>query len=99
MSDIVSGEGTSLKDFRSKWWKFTGFNPHPGQQKIVKLHDEVRFVVVCAGRRFGKSRLACALAESYLLQTNKSVAIISATYRDCKRLASIIDDDICIKGC
>lgn len=89
---------TKLKKFRDRWFRFVGFLPHFAQERIIALTDEFRFSVVCAGRRLGKSKLACSLAEIVLLQPNKNVAILAPTYRDAKRLYKIIYEDMVTKG-
>jgi phage terminase large subunit-like protein len=42
-------------------------NPHPGQDELLKLAEEHRFLFVAAGRRFGKSRFAAAVGLYSLL--------------------------------
>lgn len=56
------------------------WKPHPGQQEILRVTPQAREVVICAGRRFGKSALCAYIALTYLLQPNKKIWIVSPTY-------------------
>ena len=59
--------------------------PHPAQKQI--MDDKHRFVVVCAGRRFGKSLIAQTIATIQGLQ-NKRVSYITPTFRLAKTFFS-----------
>lgn len=54
------------------------WTPHPFQQEI--LETAARDVVICAGRRFGKSCLCAYIALKTLLEDNKHIWIVSPTY-------------------
>ena len=56
------------------------WKPHPGQEEILRVVPQAREVVICAGRRFGKSALCAYIALTYLLQPNKKIWIVSPTY-------------------
>ena len=67
-----------MKIVDEKLQRKIGFVPHINQQLI--LNSEARDIVVCAGRRFGKSAVAAYKALKVLLADNKRIAIISPTY-------------------
>lgn len=54
------------------------WTPHAAQQKI--LDEAKRDVVICAGRRFGKSAVCAYVALKTLLQPNKKIWIVAPTY-------------------
>ena len=55
-----------------------GWKPHKGQQEV--LGSDSRDIVICAGRRWGKSALCAYRALRVLLQDNKRICIIAPTY-------------------
>ena len=54
------------------------FSPHSNQQKI--LDCIARDIVICAGRRFGKSSICAYMALKLLLQDDKKIWIVAPTY-------------------
>lgn len=53
--------------------------PHARQEEVLKVLDK-RVIVICAGRRFGKSAICAYIALLALLQPNKKIWIVSPTY-------------------
>ena len=97
----------NYENFKSKWFDFIGYEPHPGQ---LKLHsppngiyhpdsnpDGVRFTVACCGRRFGKSYSAAREAELLLVQPNKTIWIVAPTYDTADKIFRIVYDDLVVK--
>jgi len=64
MTDAVDAD-ENVRIVRSLW------DPHPGQRAIMNL--DVRFRLVAAGRRWGKSVMAAHLALEYALEQNGAV--------------------------
>jgi len=55
-----------------------GFEPHPAQQEI--LNCQGREMIVCAGRRFGKSLLTSYIGLKELLGKRKRIWIVAPNY-------------------
>lgn len=55
-----------------------GWTPHVGQKSILEAQG--REVVVCAGRRFGKSAVSGYLALKELLQPDRKVWVVAPSY-------------------
>lgn len=62
----------------TKLQKAIGFEPHPIQKEIIDSNQ--RDIVICAGRRWGKSMICAYLALKVLLQDNKKIWIVAPTY-------------------
>jgi len=75
-----------MKINEEKLQKVIGFEPHPAQKEILECKN--REILVCAGRRFGKSVLAAYLALKELLQPKKRVWLVAPNYD----LAQIVFD-------
>lgn len=88
---------SDLTAYKSKWFEFLNYDPHPGQRKIHKALDDLRFVVACCGRRWGKSMAAAREAEALVSQPNKNVWIVAPTYSTSERIFRIVYDDLIIK--
>lgn len=58
--------------------KKIGWSPHKGQQEI--LDSKSRDIVICAGRRFGKTAYCAYRALRTLLADNKRIVIIAPNY-------------------
>lgn len=56
------------------------WTPHAGQAEVLRVAPNGREIVICAGRRFGKSALCAYIALTYLLQPNKKIWIVAPTY-------------------
>jgi len=67
-----------MKINEGKLQKVVGFDPHPAQKEILECKN--REILVCAGRRFGKSVLAAYLALKELLQPKKRVWLVAPNY-------------------
>ena len=86
-----------INKYRKKWFEFTGYEPHPGQQKLHNIPKGVRFSVCCCGRRWGKSFSAAREAEIVATQQNKLVWIVAPTYGTSERIFRILWDNLIIK--
>ena len=42
-------------EFKKKWFDFTDYSPHSGQEKLHFPTKDARFTVAVCGRRWGKS--------------------------------------------
>ena len=83
--------------YKQKWFEFVDYKPHPGQLNIHNTPENVRFVVACCGRRWGKSLAAAREAEALVTQANKNVWIVAPTYSTSERIFRIVYDDLIIK--
>ena len=88
---------SDLTAYKSKWFEFLNYTPHPGQYKIHKALEEKKIVVACCGRRWGKSMAAAREAEALVSQPNKHVWIVAPTYSTSERIFRIVYDDMIIK--
>lgn len=61
-----------------KLQEIIGWTPHERQQAIIESSS--RDVVICAGRRFGKSAVCAYLALKVLLEDNKKIWVVAPTY-------------------
>ena len=61
-----------------KLQQIIGWQPHSGQKQI--LESKARDIVICAGRRWGKSAVCAYLALKTLLTDNKKIWIVAPTY-------------------
>jgi hypothetical protein len=59
------------------------FTPHDGQKPVMDAHQ--RFLLMCAGRRFGKTKIAAALALRKARRQNQMVWWVAPTYKIVKR--------------
>jgi|TARA_R100001530_G_scaffold127734_1_gene97070 phage terminase large subunit-like protein len=57
-----------------------GWTPHEDQNPVLRAIEKLRIVVLCAGRRWGKSALCAYIALRVLVQPNKKIWIVSPTY-------------------
>lgn len=57
-----------------KWY------PHKNQKEVIGSVENLRIVVLSAGRRFGKSAMCAYIALKVLLQPNKKVWIVAPSY-------------------
>jgi hypothetical protein len=60
--------------------KKIGFEPTEPQWDILKEANEKRDITICAGTRFGKSKLCAYIAFKHLLADNQKIWIVSLTY-------------------
>src|SRR5206468_1923568 len=59
------------------------FMPHDGQKPVME--SNARFKVMCAGRRFGKTKIAAALGHKKARRESKMVWWVAPTYKVVKR--------------
>ena len=87
----------NINAYKAKWFEFLDYDPHPGQLKVHRAMENIRFVVACCGRRWGKSMAAAREAEALVSQPNKNVWIVAPTYSTSERIFRIVWDDLIIK--
>ena len=79
------------------------FKPHSGQQEVAEALLDHRYVVVRAGRRFGKSALALNVVLREALHNPGRYWIIAPEYRQVKSIywrdlvSTYIPDEIIVK--
>lgn len=56
------------------------WTPHAPHDNVLAKFDSLRIIVLCAGRRFGKSALCAYIALRVLIQPNQKIWIVSPTY-------------------
>ena len=69
-----------------------GFSPTPPQQEILSAFKAKRDVTICAGTRFGKSKLCGYVAFKQLLADNQRIWIVSLTYDMAKKIFDYVVD-------
>ena len=75
-----------LVEYKKKWFKFIGYEPHNGQLKLHFPEKEARFTVAICGRRWGKSVSASVEAEIMATQPKKRVWIVAPTYNGSEKI-------------
>jgi hypothetical protein len=58
--------------------KKIGWTPHEGQKRV--LESKARDIVICAGRRWGKSQVCAYVALKALLKPRQKIWIVAPTY-------------------
>ena len=76
----------SLVEFKKKWFKFTEFEPHKGQERLHFPPDDPRFIVAVCGRRWGKSVGASKEIELVITQPNKRAWVVAPTYQTAEKV-------------
>lgn len=75
------------------------FVPHEGQRPVMEAHE--RFLTMCAGRRFGKTKIAAALVLKKVRRDRKMVWWVAPTYKIVKRgyaeVLRQLPDDVLMK--
>lgn len=69
-----------------------GFVPHPAQLEIMEAAKVKRDITICAGVRFGKSKLCGYQAFKRLLADNQRIWIVSLTYDMAKKIFDYVVD-------
>lgn len=69
-----------------------GFEPHEKQWEILNTAREKRDITICAGVRFGKSKLCGYVAFKRLLADNQRIWIVSLTYDMAKKIFDYVVD-------
>ena len=75
-----------LKEFKQKWFKFTNYLPHSGQERLHYPEDNPRFTVAVCGRRWGKSVGASKEIELVITQPNKRAWVVAPTYQTAEKV-------------
>ncbi len=86
-----------LPHYKNEWFNFVDYTPHDGQLQLHTAPENVRFIVACCGRRFGKSYSAAREAELVLSQPNKMIWIVSPNYNTSEKIFRIVYDDMVVK--
>ena len=73
-------------EYKKKWFKFIGYEPHNGQLKLHFPEKDARFTVAICGRRWGKSVSASVEAEIVATQPKKRVWIVAPTYNGSEKI-------------
>ena len=69
-------------DFKRKWFKYIGYNPHDGQKRLhFPKEDSASFFVNICGRRYGKTTAAFREAEFIAAQPDKKVWLVGLSYK------------------
>ena len=69
-------------DFKRKWFKYIGYNPHDGQKRLhFPNKDSASFFVNICGRRYGKTTAAFREAEFIAAQPDKKVWLVGLSYK------------------
>lgn len=66
--------------FKQKWFNFTNYVPHIGQQKLHFPNKKARFIVAVCGRRWGKSVSASKEIECMLNVPKTRSWVVAPTY-------------------
>tara|TARA_R100000808_G_scaffold23561_1_gene52455 strand:- start:975 stop:2330 length:1356 start_codon:yes stop_codon:yes gene_type:complete len=73
-----------LEDFiryKKRYFKFTGYFPHVGQEKLHFPEKDARFTVAVCGRRWGKSVAASKEIEAVITQPKKRAWVVAPSYQ------------------
>lgn len=76
----------AVKHIKAKKEVTLDFKPHVGQEEIAKALLDYRYVVIRAGRRFGKSALALNLVFREAINTPGRYWIIAPEYKQAKSI-------------
>ena len=69
------------KKYKQDWFKYMGYSPHYGQQKMhYPTKKTARFFVMVCGRRFGKTTASAMEATYYASQPNKYIWLVGLSY-------------------
>tara|TARA_R100001129_G_scaffold23324_2_gene14875 strand:+ start:823 stop:2121 length:1299 start_codon:yes stop_codon:yes gene_type:complete len=75
-----------MEDFKKKWFKFTDYVPHSGQERLHYPEKQARFTVAVCGRRWGKSVSASKEIECVITQPNKRAWVVAPTYQTAEKV-------------
>tara|TARA_R100001443_G_scaffold115029_1_gene131998 strand:- start:272 stop:1591 length:1320 start_codon:yes stop_codon:yes gene_type:complete len=76
-----------LKAYKEKWFKFTGYSAHKGQERLhFPEGKDPRFIVAVCGRRWGKSVSASKEIEVCVSQPNKRAWVVAPTYQTAEKV-------------
>ena len=71
---------TKVWEFKKKWFDFTDYVPHVGQEKLHFPEKQARFTVAVCGRRWGKSLSASKEIEIMLNMPKTRSWVVAPTY-------------------
>ena len=66
--------------YKKRYFRFTKYFPHGGQERLHFPEKEARFTVAVCGRRWGKSVAAAKEIEATITQPNKRAWVVAPTY-------------------
>ena len=72
--------------FKKKWFKFTDYAPHTGQERLHYPPRDPRFIVAVCGRRWGKSVGASKEIELVITQPKKRAWVVAPTYQTAEKV-------------
>lgn len=78
-----------------------GFTPHPKQKEIIDLclDDQLKYIVCCTGRQFGKSFLGVNILLKWVLEQPNSIAMfVSPIYAQGKKVFDELTNSIANSG-
>ena len=75
-----------LVKFKQKWFKFTDYVPHKGQERLHYPPKDPRFIVAVCGRRWGKSVSAAKEIELVITQPKKRAWVVAPTYQTAEKV-------------
>jgi len=84
-------------NYKKKWFEFTGYTPHAGQERLHFPSKETRFIVAVCGRRWGKSISASKEIECMITQPNKRAWVVAPTYGSSEKVFREIWNELIIK--
>ena len=81
------------RDFKKKWFKFTDYVPHKGQERLHFPTKDARFIVAVCGRRWGKSVSAAKEIECVITQPKKRAWVVAPSYQLAEKVYYEIQND------
>ena len=73
-------------EFKKKWFDFTNYSPHSGQEKLHFPKKDARFTVAVCGRRWGKSVSASKEIEIMLNMPKTRSWVVAPTYQTAEKV-------------
>jgi hypothetical protein len=73
-------------EFKKKWFSFTDYIPHSGQEKLHFPDKSARFTVAVCGRRWGKSVSASKEIEIMLNMPKTRSWVVAPTYQTAEKV-------------
>ena len=75
-----------LYKFKRKWFNFTDYYPHMGQERLHYPKNNPRFIVAVCGRRWGKSVSASKEIEIMLNMKKTRSWVVAPTYQTAEKV-------------
>ena len=72
--------------FKEKWFDYTSYNPHKGQESLHFPDKDARFIVAICGRRWGKSVAASKEIEVMLNMPKTRSWVVAPTYQTAEKV-------------